>query len=512
MDRHRGQASAAGVVAGVAALASSYAVAMVLTSAAAPFVRTVVALAGLIPMGAREHVLAILGGADTWVVGLLLAVAYAALAAWSGRLRAQRGWAALLLWLLVWALLALAGLAEEDPAVKDVLPVVAGFVAAVAVLEIFQYVPPAALPGAGSAGTDAPSRRGFVVASAAVLVASAAAAGLGGVIGAARRSVAERRLLVRLEGLTRPRVPPRADLGVAGVAPWQTPTEDFFVHHRGFAPPTVDPAEWRLRIHGLVEREVLLSYQDLLARGISESWSTLVCERNEVGGDQVGNAWWSGVRTSEVLREAQLDPRADCVVQTGVDGWRCATPLEALMDERDSLLVLGMNGRPLTIEHGFPVRTMVPGLFGHVSATKWVRDLEVTTYDALSAEDFDDGWSLRGPIRSASRIDVPQSGATVNAGRVSVGGVAWTPMAAVARVEVSLDGGPWAIATLGETTGPQSWVQWHHEFDLLPGEHVLVVRATDEAGLTQTSVQRDPQPDGATGWHRVEFDVAPPAD
>ncbi|MGN0062623.1 MAG: molybdopterin-dependent oxidoreductase [Nocardioides sp.] len=525
-------ASAAGLVAGAAALATSDTAAMLVTIREAPISSVVSSSTGLIPQGARDHFLAILGGADGAVLGTVIVVAYAACSAWAGRARSRAWWRPLLVWLPVWAVLAAGVALREEPRVLELVPVGVGLLTAVLVLELLHLflrraesaaeagtepgpnaapeTEPEAAAESDAAAEPATTRRGFLVASGVVLLASAAATGTGRVLGRARRHVAESRLLVRLEGLTRGRVPARATLGLVDVAPWQTPTDDFFVFHRAFSPPTVEPDEWRLRIHGLVAREVTLDYDTLVARRLSESWTTLVCVRNEVGGDMVGNAWWSGVLTADLLREAGVDPSADCVVQTGADGWTCVTPLAALTDDRKAMLAVGMNGRPLTIEHGFPVRTVVPGLFGYVSATKWVTDIEVTTYDSVVSEAVEDGWALHGPVRTASRIDVPARGAEVPEGRTAVGGVAWSPESGIERVEVSLDGGPWEVATLGETVGPQAWVQWRHEFDVVAGGHLVVVRATDAQGVIQTSIERDVQPDGATGWHSVEFEAVRP--
>jgi hypothetical protein len=256
----------------------------------------------------------------------------------------------------------------------------------------------------------------------------------------------------------------------------------------------------------MVDRVLWVTYDDLLARRRTEAWVTLSCVSNEVGGDLVGNAWWSGVAPRPHLAEAGVSPEADCVRQTSEDGWDCATPLAALTDRRrDAMLAVAMNGRPLPIEHGFPVRTVVPGLYGYVSATKWVVDLEVTRFDRVETFWTARGWSERGPVKLSSRIDVPRRGEDVTAGAVRVGGVAWQPHTGIAGVEVALDGGDWQAAQVGRTPSVDSWVQWAATVDCGPGEHVLRVRATNADGEVQTGVQRGVVPDGATGWHTVEF-------
>jgi hypothetical protein len=226
---------------------------------------------------------------------------------------------------------------------------------------------------------------------------------------------------------------------------------------------------------------------------------------NEVGGDLIGNAWWSGVRVADLLAEAGVRARADAVLQTSEDGWTCGTPLEVLTDDRNAMLAIAMNGEPLPLDHGFPVRTVVPGLFGYVSATKWLVDLEVTRFDRFTAYWTDRGWSARGPVKTQSRIDVPRGGADVATGTLRIGGSAWAQHTGVARVEYRLDGAEWQQADLARVPNADTWVQWTGTVEVGPGEHVLVVRATDRSGYTQTPVRRNVVPDGATGWHTVEF-------
>ncbi len=271
------------------------------------------------------------------------------------------------------------------------------------------------------------------------------------------------------------------------------------------AVPVVDVAEWKLRIHGMVENELSISFKDLEARQLTEAWVTLCCVSNPVGGDLIGNAWWSGVKVSELLAEAKPSPDADAVLQTSQDGWTCGTPLSALTDDRNALLALAMNGAPLPLEHGFPVRMVVPGLYGYVSATKWVVDLEVTKFSDFDAFWTQRGWSAQGPVKTQSRIDVPQGNHRVMAGDVTVAGVAWAQHTGIDQVEVQLDGGAWTGVDLGRVPGADTWVQWKGTVSATPGVHTLAVRATDSSGYTQTAVRQDVIPDGATGWHTVEF-------
>ena len=232
---------------------------------------------------------------------------------------------------------------------------------------------------------------------------------------------------------------------------------------------------------------------------------TLNCVSNPVGGPLISNAWWSGTHLKDLLEEAGVQKGADAVKQTSDDGWTCGTPLSAMLDGRGAMLAYAMNGEPLLIEHGFPVRTVVPGLYGYVSACKWVRDIEVTTFDSFSAYWTERGWSVEGPVKLASRIDVPGDGHHVPAGRVRVGGLAWQQNTGISAVQVQLDGGGWQPATIARKNLRDSWVQWVATVDASPGRHQLAVRAVNDDGQVQTAVRADPVPNGASGWHTISF-------
>ncbi|HET6154063.1 MAG TPA: molybdopterin-dependent oxidoreductase [Marmoricola sp.] len=360
------------------------------------------------------------------------------------------------------------------------------------------------LAGSGTETTDA-VRRMFLRRAGAVAFLVAGAGVLGGLSSRGRRRVEQARRLLRLPGGPGS-VPVGANLGAPDIAPWRTPNNDFYLIDTAFTKPTIVPSEWRLRIHGLVDTPITLTYDDLVSRAFVHEWITLCCVSNKVGGDLVGNAFWSGVLIRDVLAEVGIQAGADAVLQTSHDGWTCGTPLSALTDpDRNAMLALAMNGRPLPVEHGFPVRMVVPGLYGYVSATKWLTDLEVTTFDTFQAYWTQEGWSEKGPIKTESRIDVPGSHGHTAVGTVSVGGVAWAQHTGIDHVEFQLDGGSWQRATLGTVPGNDTWVQWAGQVDVAEGDHTLVVRATDKSGYTQTAVKTDVLPNGATGWHTVPF-------
>ena len=301
-------------------------------------------------------------------------------------------------------------------------------------------------------------------------------------------------------------VPPGADLDVRGLSPYQTPNADFYRIDTALQIPLIDPAAWSLTITGMVENEITINYADLVAKPLVEHYTTLTCVSNEVGGDLAGNALWLGYPIRQLLADAKPLPGADMVLSTSDDGWTAGTPLTALTDpDREALLAIGMNGEPLPIEHGFPVRMVVPGLYGYVSATKWVKSLKVTTFDQDEGYWTPLGWAALGPIKIASRIDVPRR--SVQAGTVVVAGVAWAQHVGIAGVQVQVDGGQWQQADLAETTGPDTWRQWRFSWPATEGTHELAVRATDAKGNLQTAAEAPPAPDGATGYHKIKVKV-----
>lgn len=302
-------------------------------------------------------------------------------------------------------------------------------------------------------------------------------------------------------------LPEGVELGVDGVVPFRVPTEDFFQIDTTRGLPRVDASTWRLRIHGEVDRELRLTYADLLARPMIERDLTISCVSNEVGGDLIGNALWLGTRIAPILAEAGPRAGADMVLSTSYDGWTASTPIEVLRDDRDALFAVGMNGQVLPERHGHPVRMVVPGLYGFVSATKWLVDLEVTRFADAKAYWSTRGWSERGPVKLSSRIDVPRYGARVPAGTVAVGGVAWSPHVGIRAVEVRVDGGDWQPARLGAVPSADTWRQWAFTWQAVAGDHELSVRAIDAAGQVQTGEVAPVDPDGATGWHSIEVKV-----
>ena len=361
------------------------------------------------------------------------------------------------------------------------------------------------------ASSPGPDRRRFLVlaGSAVAVIAAAGATGL-----ALGRRAAD--VVAERAGLRLPRVLPRqaapavpADIvpDAPGVTPFLTDNAEFYRIDTALRVPALAARDWRLRIHGMVEREIELDWDDLIAREAQERIVTLTCVSNEVGGDLVGTAAWTGFPIADLLAEAGPLSGADMLLSTSVDGWTAGTPIEALTDGRDALLAVGMNGQPLPLDHGYPVRQIVPGLYGYVSATKWVVDWEVTRFDSARAYWTDRGWSEKGPIRTASRIDRPAPLAELEPGLVVVAGTAWAQLRGIERVEVRVDDGPWRDARLSPAYSLDTWRMWSFDWRAEPGLHTLHVRATDGSGEVQTEERRPTVPDGATGWHNRTFRV-----
>ncbi|MFD7876312.1 sulfite oxidase [Streptomyces sp. NPDC059766] len=355
-------------------------------------------------------------------------------------------------------------------------------------------------------------RRGFVLAAASAAVASAGTGAVGRSLAGSRgrNVVASRKQVVlpRPGSSARP-VPRSAELRIGGISDFVTANKDFYRVDTALVVPRVDATGWRLRVHGEgVRRPATYSFDDLLRRELIERDITLTCVSNEVGGPYVGNARWTGVRLADLLAECGVRPPsrggpADQLVARSVDGMTIGSPVEDLMDGRDAMLALGMNGEPLPFEHGFPVRMVVPGLYGYVSACKWIQEIELTTFDSYDPYWVKRGWARRAPIKTQSRIDTPRPFARPKAGTVMVAGVAWAQHRGIDRVEVRLDDGPWQEARLAAEDTRDTWRQWSFPWQATSGTRTLTVRATDRTGRVQTDRRTRTSPDGASGWHSV---------
>jgi DMSO/TMAO reductase YedYZ molybdopterin-dependent catalytic subunit len=511
MTAPRAYAAAAGLVAAANGLAVSELLSGLFHQRVSPLVAVAESVIRLTPGSVIEGVISILGHHDKQVLIGLTLCGLAGVSLLVGTVSARSLAAGVGAFVLMGVVLVLAVHARLTPSTSTYIPAVAGVLVAIAVLALL--APRAGRlsesggtpqpPGAFRSGAPSgPTRRSFLQLAGALSAGAVLAGGTGRVLAQRRAAVEAARRRLRLPIRT-PTTPPGAEVGVDGVAPWITSQERFYRIDTALAVPEVLPQDWKLRIHGMVDRELTLGYQDLLDRGLVDSWLTLCCVSNQVGGDLISNARWSGVRTADVLADARPQPGADAVLSTSADGWTCGTPLAALTDGRNALFAVAMNGEPLVPEHGFPVRMVVPGLYGYVSATKWVVDVEVSRFSDFTAFWTDRGWSAQGPVKLQSRIDVPSSGSHVGSGRVTLAGVAWEQHTGVSRVEVRVDDGPWQLAELARDVSIDTWRQWRYECKFSPGDHQVQVRATDAAGQVQTGETAGVLPDGATGWHTI---------
>ena len=495
----------AGVLAGLAGLATSYATAMVLTIRESPVVAVAELVIKLTPGAAAERAISVLGHYDKPALVLGILVFLLGCFALAGRLARRAGGCR------CWCGSRSPGsgcgavLVQRGAGLVDTLPVLVGLVTWVTV---HSALTDALHRERRRPDLESRERRVFVMVAGAISLAAVGIAVGGRFVGAGRRHVEASRRLLRIPGVTRREAPAATSVGLAGIAPWQTPNEDFYLIDTTIAKPTIEPEDWSLRIHGLVDRELVLSYSDLVARQLTESWITLNCVSNEVGGGLVGNARWSGVRLADLLADLGVGDEADCVLQTSHDGWFCATPLAALTDDRDAMLAVAMNGRPLPIEHGFPVRTVVPGLYGYVSATKWVVDYEVTTFDKAVGYWTTKGWSAEGPVKIASRIDVPRSGDDVAAGEVrsAASPGTSTPASRPSRCR----------STAASGSAPSSARCRRSTRGCSGRSPSTCPRATTSSGCGRsartarprpTSCAR-PDPDGSTGLHTIEISAS----
>jgi DMSO/TMAO reductase YedYZ molybdopterin-dependent catalytic subunit len=372
--------------------------------------------------------------------------------------------------------------------------------------------PGASEPGTGSSFTflpnpddqgppRGPARRQFLVGS-----GIAAAAAVAGTV--AGRQLATRRDVTLARGALRfprpavaaPPLPAGSDLHIPGLSSFITPNDSFYRVDTALLLPQVDPSTWQLRIHGMVQREVTITFAELLRRPLIEAYVTLTCVSDPVGGPYVGNAKWLGAHLADLIRQARPRAGASQLLCTSVDGFTSGTPLQVVLDGRDALLAVAMNDTALPVAHGFPARMVIPGLYGYVSATKWVTDIEVTTFADATAYWATRGWSQQAPVKTESRIDVPAIGSTLRPGPTQVAGVAWAQHKGVAAVEVRVDRGPWHEARLAAVPDIDTWRQWVWEWPATPGRHLIEARATDKTGYTQTAVQAQPAPNGASGY------------
>lgn len=508
------QAALTGIAAATLGVGLGEVIAALIVPAAAPLSVVGGAFIDVTPLWLKEWAVSWFGTADKVALFVGMALVLAAVAAVAGVLEQRRPPSGELISLGVGIVGVLIATSRGDASDWSWLPATAAGLATALSLRWLMSLGGSGkrghtAPAATSAVAAEPSRRQLLRWTAAVGVAGALGLTTAPLIRGARRTAAAIRSVVLPQpAVTAPAVPAAAELGLEGLTPVVTPTADFFRIDTALSIPQLDPLDWELRIHGMVEQEVTLTWQELLALPLEESITTLLCVSNTVGGDLIGNARWLGYPIRQLLARAVPTAEADMVLSRSIDGFTASTPLEALTDDRNSILAVGMNGEPLTPEHGFPVRVVVPGLYGYVSATKWVVELEVTRFDQAQGYWTPRGWSARGPVKLESRIDVPRQDRTLPAGETVIAGVAWHQQVGIAAVEVQVDDGEWQPARLATAISADTWVQWSLPWTATPGTHSIRVRATNSAGVVQTADLAPPAPDGATGRHTITVTVA----
>ncbi|MEO7348323.1 MAG: molybdopterin-dependent oxidoreductase [Terrimesophilobacter sp.] len=498
----------AGIASASAGVGIAEVVAALVSPRSSPLASTGALVIDLAPSWLKEAVISLFGTADKIVIIVAVSLAVAMLAGLAGIVETKKSPWGRVIMAAVGGISFFAAITRADSSFLSGVPAIIAIVIAVLLLGQLSRRS-RAIDIATSERARSDERRWFLISSG-IAAGFGVIAALGGSIAAASIqavTVARRTFLLPDPAVNAVPIPAGASLDIPGIAPLVTPNNDFYRIDTALIVPTIDPDQWSLTITGMVEREVSITFEELLALPLEESYVTLACVSNYVGGGLIGNALWLGYPIRKLLAQAGPTAGADMVLSRSVDGFSASTPLSALTDDRNAILAVAMNGEPLPADHGFPVRMVVPGLYGYVSATKWVTQLAVTTFAKETAYWTNRGWSARGPVKLSSRIDTPRNNVTVPGGRVMIAGVAWSQHIGISRVEVRIDDGPWNEATLAEAISADTWRQWSFAWEATRGRHTLTVRATDAEGAVQTAKFSDVVPDGATGHHTIDVGV-----
>jgi DMSO/TMAO reductase YedYZ molybdopterin-dependent catalytic subunit len=538
MDRAR---SGYGMVAGLLAAAVAVGVGQLVAGVVAPDSSPVVAVGeasiDLTPPPVKDFAISAFGSNDKLVLVTGILAVLAIFAAIVGALAVRRLWYGMAGLAAFTAIGLAAALTRPTAGPAYALATLAGGAAAAVTLTLLVRAVPARPRAAATRSGEAPAstpevpgrasqapepfrsgrpvpapsaeRRRFLV-TGTLTAGAAAVAYFGGRYLAEGTSVSQAQASLRIPRPVHPAPPLPAgnDLRIPGLSSFITPNGSFYRVDTAIVLPEVPPSSWHLRIHGMVAKEITITFDQLIRRPLTADYITLTCVSNPVGGPYVGNALWLGASVASLLREAGVRANADELLCTSVDGFTSGTPLQTVMDGRDAMLAVAMNGSAIPVEHGFPVRMVVPGLYGYVSACKWITDIEVTTYASNVAYWAQRGWDQQAPIKTESRIDVPNGSSQLKPGMTPVAGVAWAQHKGIAAVEVRVDRGPWHAARLAAVPDIDSWRQWVWDWNATPGNHLIEARATDATGYTQTALQEPPPPNGASGYPSVAVNVA----
>jgi DMSO/TMAO reductase YedYZ molybdopterin-dependent catalytic subunit len=523
--RGRSRGLLAGAVTGVLAAGTALGVAMLVSAFIRPQASPVIAVGGqvinLTPTPVKVFAVARFGAYDKTMLLGGMYVVIALLAMVVGVLARRKLLVGVIGIGAFGALGAFVAIIQPGSRTTDAIPALIGGVAGVAVIiALVNWPAPDSLamaddwdtdhefsPAAGPGRID---RRKFLVAGSATAAVAAGSAVGGQILTNQRFNANASRAAVKLTAPAKkaPALAKQADFNIPGLSPFYTPNASFYRVDTALVVPQVTTQQWSLRVHGMAGRELTLSFNDLLHMPMVERDITIMCVSDAVQGSYIGNARWQGVLLSDVLRQARVQSGVSMLATTDVNGMTIGVPSEIALDGRDTMLAVGMNGVPLPQEHGFPVRLIVPGLYGFCSATKWITDMELTTMGAFTPYWVHRGWTLNSPVKTESRIDTPRTGSSLQAGKVMIAGVAWAQHKGVEQVEVAIDGGAWTKATLAAQDTIDTWRQWFVPWQATAGQHTLQVRATDRTGYTQTPAKRGVYPNGATGYPTVQVTVA----
>jgi DMSO/TMAO reductase YedYZ molybdopterin-dependent catalytic subunit len=493
-----------GVLATLVGVAAGHLVASLLNADSSPVLAVGSQVIDLTPTPMKEWAIEHFGSNDKRVLigsvmgGVLVLAAVAGLLA---RRRFALGAALQLLLVGVAAYTALNRPAAEG---IDVVPSLATAVAGVGALWLLdRRATPVARPVTEPATeTTGPSRRGVLISAGALAAAAAVMGGTGRWIGKYRARLTD--IAFPKPADPAPAFPTGIEADYPGVTPLRIAADEFYRVDTRLDVPIVDIEGWTLTIDGMVDKELEFSFDDLLAMPLVERDITLTCVSNSVGGPYVGGARWIGVRLSDLLEQAGVQDGVDQIFSTDVDGMTIGTPYDLATDGRDAMIALGMNGEALPREHGYPARMVVPGLYGFISACKWIERITLTTYAAKDSYWTQRDWATDAPIKISSRIDTPKVLETIDAGETFIGGIAWAQQnGGVAKVQVQIDGGAWQDAMLGPSAGNDYWRQWYFPWQAEAGSHNLSCRVVDGMGNTQSDARMNPFPEGSSGIQQL---------
>lgn len=509
--------AAIGLLSGAVALGVGQLVAGLVGGASSPIITVGSSAIDATPEWLKSFAIRTFGTHDKTVLLAGIGVVLVAAAVVLGIASVHRAWVGIVGLIVLGAAGGLAAVTRPANGNSDAIPAVVGAAAGIIAFVVLRASAGLSSPetGEGTRDADGPppgppsfDRRRFLM-SGALAAGLAATTGFLGQYLVRRSDASASRAGVRIPAAAdaAPQPPADADLGIPGLHPFITPNKDFYRVDTALFVPAVEASGWRLQVHGMVDHPITLDYAQLLSRPLIERDITLTCVSDPVGGRYISNARWKGARLKDLLDEAGVQGGASQIVSRSTDGFTVGTPTSVALDGRDAMLAVAMNGVPLPLEHGFPVRMVVPGLYGYESACKWIVDIELTTFEAFSPYWVRRGWAQQVLIKTESRIDTPKAFSALKAGPVPIAGIAWAQHRGIEMVEVRIGDGPWAPARLAELDTVDTWRQWVYDWDATPGEHTISVRATDATGTLQTASSTPTFPSGATGDHTITVSV-----